>query len=267
MGRPARVILLGLTALASGAVVGVLATVAGVWIACERAGMGVPIDSRLVIIAGEEVNGITTLAYDRFAVSVSVHFHYMIPNGQPSVPPFLFDSSISFRNLGRTLEESMQQDYGQTPLSVWPGGMPPVPPTPLPSRWFRGLSTAKDPGTRQWRETVYGWPFRCLRVRGRTVQDGPMSLSLLPPTWTGVPGWGIAWGEVAISTAALGSPASALVLVLIVVKGPIQRRRRKRRGLCPSCGYDLRGVAAKCPECGLSEPDAPARETRRGASG
>ena len=29
-----------------------------------------------------------------------------------------------------------------------------------------------------------------------------------------------------------------------------RRRRRARRGLCPSCGYDLRATRGRCPECG-----------------
>jgi predicted amidophosphoribosyltransferase len=30
------------------------------------------------------------------------------------------------------------------------------------------------------------------------------------------------------------------------------RRRRRERGLCPQCGYDLRGSrdSGRCPECG-----------------
>ena len=34
-------------------------------------------------------------------------------------------------------------------------------------------------------------------------------------------------------------------------------RRRRRRGLCPVCAYDLRQSRARCPECGYAIPLAP----------
>lgn len=35
------------------------------------------------------------------------------------------------------------------------------------------------------------------------------------------------------------------------IRGPLRRYRRRRRGLCIRCGYDLEGnVSGACPECG-----------------
>ncbi len=35
------------------------------------------------------------------------------------------------------------------------------------------------------------------------------------------------------------------------IRGPLRRYRRRRRGLCVTCGYDLMGnVSGVCPECG-----------------
>ena len=43
------------------------------------------------------------------------------------------------------------------------------------------------------------------------------------------------------------------VFSTIAIKATLARYRRSRRasrGLCPSCGYDLRATAGRCPECG-----------------
>ena len=57
---------------------------------------------------------------------------------------------------------------------------------------------------------------------------------------------------------AVRAPSWALALILMippVARLPILLRgvrswRRRRAGLCPVCGYDLRGSAERCPECG-----------------
>lgn len=38
---------------------------------------------------------------------------------------------------------------------------------------------------------------------------------------------------------------------IALIRGPLRRRRRRKRGLCLSCGYDLTGnKSGVCPECG-----------------
>jgi len=58
-----------------------------------------------------------------------------------------------------------------------------------------------------------------------------------------------------VSSSAVWAPYWFWVLVFAVMPARMlhrwtRARRRRRRGLCESCGYDLRGSMGRCPECG-----------------
>jgi hypothetical protein len=45
----------------------------------------------------------------------------------------------------------------------------------------------------------------------------------------------------------------AVLMMLLLTRGPLRRYRWKRQGKCMRCGYDLRGNPSdRCPECGAA---------------
>jgi hypothetical protein len=48
----------------------------------------------------------------------------------------------------------------------------------------------------------------------------------------------------------------APLLVLPVLVAHVRTRRRRARGLCVECGYDLRHSPLRCPECGTEMANA-----------
>jgi hypothetical protein len=103
-----------------------------------------------------------------------------------------------------------------------------------------------------------GWPFEALG--GYTLysgdEDGGESRGIFYLDYRAISYRPLCPGF-ALDTAFYGT------LVFLLWSAPaVLRRLRKRRGHCPTCGYDLRGApAGPCPECG-APPPRPSRSSR-----
>src|SRR6185503_16154436 len=81
-----------------------------------------------------------------------------------------------------------------------------------------------------------------IALRGRLAAGPSRDAMVLPlrPVWPGF--------------AANAIVFAAVCWMLFVAPSVLRKALRTKRGLCPACGYDLRGNAAGsnvCPECGV----------------
>ncbi len=174
---------------------------------------------------------------------------------------------------------SPEQQYWHGQLQEWTGysslGLHPYRAMTHPAYYFERRIDVAPRWTAGWRDNLptithfihvnrAGWPFKCLRGSAVTADypDEPYSATrvregLRVPNWTkrsANPHHSL----ILLPTSAL-CPAmlidalfyAALWLAAITVVPTTRRLRRRQRGLCPACGYDLHGLsAARCPECG-----------------
>jgi hypothetical protein len=66
--------------------------------------------------------------------------------------------------------------------------------------------------------------------------------------------WSWLLADVSLSLACLWSVVYLACAPWQSVRG-IRQRKRRARGLCATCGYDLDGVSSRCPECGDPAPE------------
>jgi hypothetical protein len=159
-----------------------------------------------------------------------------------------------------------------------------------------GLSTRSGPGHRRTTfdlgfELTAGWPWYCVRGRrfdedapvgpytpdlmgmGRTQPNKVYRQNTLPlgPLQAIVPSelqqrFGpslgrflptrLIWGGLALNGAFYGGGLALITLGPILLRKQLRIHKRRRRGLCLSCGYDLKGTGQDrpCPECGACQP-------------
>ncbi len=87
-------------------------------------------------------------------------------------------------------------------------------------------------------------PFNFARA-DRHVYLGGTCLGLTFEIWDIPPGVQVAFPVWLFAHPQATYPALAFI------RGPLRRHRRRKRGLCVRCGYNLTGnVSGRCPECG-----------------
>ena len=95
-----------------------------------------------------------------------------------------------------------------------------------------------------------GWPWHAaygLRYKARGTSPLESGLIDLPLGRAGdVLPWRPLWGGLAGNTLVY----AALVLAMWAAFRLLRAARRRKRGVCPACGYPLDGEMARCPECG-----------------
>jgi hypothetical protein len=130
----------------------------------------------------------------------------------------------------------------------------PVYPQAKPPRWLPWPAAGPGEGSSA---VAYGWPARCMLYtaawhhtsgRSRMATEGAWGVRLgtAPFQIAELPLMCLPAGFV-INTAVWGAAAGALVLGAPA----LLRWRRRRRGLCPACGYAV-GALGRCPECGAT---------------
>jgi hypothetical protein len=137
--------------------------------------------------------------------------------------------------------------------------------------WPSWLPTPPEDDTEyaEWGARAAGWPMLCLASRSNAPTTGARktswSMRIRPATVTaGAAPRDPDEGAIPLRPLPLGLAANTLLYAappfIVLAAIPAARRAlRRRRGLCPVCGYDRRGLggASPCPECGGGEHGPP----------
>ncbi|MFG0252059.1 MAG: hypothetical protein ACF8NJ_04210 [Phycisphaerales bacterium JB038] len=149
-----------------------------------------------------------------------------------------------------------------------------------PPSWLPRACGNIDGTRHEWIEEAAGWPRLCLRWQ--LTPDGLLHQAVDAPAWlSGLappgpqaagpadfgPGWRLSkgqplpyepiWAGMRFNIAVFGGLWGAVLLAGLAGR----QLRRRRRGYCLACGYDLRGeLGGGCPECGWGRGEEPSKE-------
>lgn len=198
------------------------------------------------------------------------------PDGEPSyhtVYSWSNSKSVGFRHI------AIWQNQGYMPINrhaarrmreeilAGKAGLPPdqifVRPYVEPA-WPAWLPVLPEDDTEyaEWGARAAGWPMLCLASRSSTPTVGTRRSSWAMRLWRATPVTGNSphdpdKGTVPLRPLAGGLAINTLLFAappfIVLAAIPVARRElRRRRGRCPVCGYDRRGldVVSPCPECG-----------------
>ncbi len=152
-------------------------------------------------------------------------------------------------------------------LAEFPGASRGGPGAPRWPRWVPPISSDPDDRLVTWGARAAGWPMLCLRsISHASAGDAALkwswSIPILPagayakhfirdPAMGSLPLLPDPIGFT-VNTAAFGS----IWFLIFTGYATATHAFRRRRGLCPRCAYDLKGLAlgSPCPECGGDAP-------------
>ena len=116
-----------------------------------------------------------------------------------------------------------------------------------------------------WYKLAVGWPWRCLHAEGGGDTDWEIRGTVRVPTWLrpAADRFEFTAAVLPLQIVPSGLAADAVSYgILAFAVGRAARaasdRFRRRRGRCPACNYDRRGLGpdAPCPECGAPRVEA-----------
>jgi hypothetical protein len=158
--------------------------------------------------------------------------------------------ALLIHNLGESGSE--RELHRPDPPFDSPDSLPPWAMRSLPDTWSAAPGTGSTGPVSYARNIAIGWPLLAFSMDGKTSSfhgyHGGREFAAHPVRTLSVLAW---------RTIPLGFALDSLIwgaCLAGIVGGPrlLIRARRRRRGACAGCGYDLRGLAdgAACPECG-----------------